>query len=309
MSLLSNLKKKRNTQLEEISKKMDSSGKSSTRTKDSRFWNLTVEDGNGAAIIRFLPPIQDGDDMPWVHVQTYAFQGPSGKWYYNNSLRTIGQDDPVSQANYNDYNVVATEASKKLCSLRKIKHKYISNILVVKDPKNPDNEGKVFLFSYGPQIHKMLTELAKPEQDELSDEVREPIFAWDYEEGANFRFKAYTKEGDFLSYDKSTFDSPSALCGGDEEKIEAVLGQCHKLSQFVAPDQFKTYDELKKDLDRAMGTDTVKKAIDSLDEDMKDIPKEAKKPPVKKVEKPAKEETGDDDQESLDYFAKLLSEE
>lgn len=316
-SLLSNLKKQRQETLNKATKSMENGGgQKKEREVDSRFWKLKADEhGNAGAVIRFLPNVHEGDELPWVKIDRFAFKGPTGKWYINNSLRTLGQADPVSESNSKLWNEVGTEAAKAIVKTRKVQPKYIFNIYVVKDVNCPENEGKVFLYEAGKQIFGWIQEKAQPEVDPLGD-TPDPVYVWDMWEGANFRFKAY-KEGEYLKYDKSTFDAPTEFLGGDEEKIEAVLAQCHKLSQFTAPENFKSYDDLKKQLDLVMGNSASSDQEASASKDLEDLeklaasvskPKKAEEG-AKKVEskpKPEKVESVDGDDESLAYFKSLL---
>lgn len=119
--------------------KMNSSNSSS----DDRVWSLSVDKaGNGYAIIRFLPA-PEGEDLPFVKLYSHGFQGPGG-WYIENSRTTIGEKDPVSEYNTQLWNN-GTDTGKEQARKQKRKLTYISNIYVVKDPANPENEGKVFL--------------------------------------------------------------------------------------------------------------------------------------------------------------------
>ena len=89
-------------------------------------------------------------------------------------------------------------------------------------------------------------------QPEFDDE--DPINPFDYWDGANFKLKV-RKVGGYINYDKSEFESPSELLGGDDGKLEELWKTQHSLQAFVAPDQFKTYDELKKKLQEVVGDD------------------------------------------------------
>lgn len=310
MSLLSNLKKQRKSQLEAATKAMESGGGQKTERKaDERFWKLLPDDqGNAAAIIRFLPSVVE-DELPWVKVDRYAFKGKTGKWYINNSLNTLGQKDPVAELNSYEWNEVGTDDAKNNVRRRKKQPKYIFNILVIKDVNHPENEGKVFLYEAGKQVFGWVQEKAQPEDDPLSGPV-DPIYVWDLWEGANFRFKAYT-EDPYLKYDKSSFDSCSELLGGDESKLEEILKQCHSLKQFVAPENFKTYEELEKELQRVEGNGTAAPAkTESLDNIPKSTPeKEAKKPKEEKKEPKAESAPASDESDDADlaYFKSLLS--
>ena len=212
---------------------------------DERLWKLEVDkSGNGYAVIRFLPA-PNGEDLPFVKLYSHAFQGPGG-WYIENSLTTLGQKDPVSEYNTTLWNN-GTDAGKDLARKQKRKLTYVSNIYVVKDPANPENEGKVFLYKYGKKIFDKLTAAMQPE---FEDE--EAIDPFDFWQGANFSSKAKNVAG-YRNYDSSEFAAVSALLD-DDEAMEGIWKQQYSLEEFVAPDQFKSYDDLKKRLGYVLGT-------------------------------------------------------
>lgn len=220
---------------------------------DDRLWKLDVDkSGNGYAVIRFLPA-PDGEDLPFVKLYSHAFQGPGG-WYIENSLTTLNQKDPVSEYNSMLWNN-GTDAGKDAARKQKRKLTYISNIYVVKDPANPQNEGKVMLYKYGKKIFDKLTAAMQPE---FEDE--EAIDPFDFWKGANFKLKAKNVAG-YRNYDSSEFTRPDALLE-DDDAMEAVWKQQYSLADFVKEDQFKTYDELKKRLDYVLGSRGVPKMQD-----------------------------------------------
>lgn len=275
----------------------------SEKTTDDRFWQPAVDkSGNGYAVIRFLPT-PPNEDFPFVRIWNHGFQGSSGKWYIENSLTTIGQTDPVSELNTELWNS-GSEANKEIARKQKRKLTYISNILVIKDPANPENEGKVFLFRYGKKIFDKIKDLMSPQ---FEDE--KPVNIYDFDTGANFKLKIRNVEG-YRNYDKSEFESPSAL-SDDNDYLEKIWNSQHSLQQFLDPKHFKSYDELKKKLQMVLhGSSTTKRAEEvSLENDSIPAPKAqvVSKPASKAV--PPKEVDFDDDDESLSYFAKLANEE
>ena len=221
--------------------KMNNNGGSSS---DDRLWKLECDkSGNGYAVIRFLPA-PNGEDLPFVKLYSHAFQGPGG-WYIENSLTTLGQKDPVSEYNTMLWNN-GTDAGKEAARKQKRKLTYIANIYVVKDPANPANEGKVFLYKFGKKIFDKLTAAMQPE---FEDE--EAIDPFDFWQGANFKLKAKNVAG-YRNYDSSEFARPDALLD-DDDAMEAVWKREYSLAELVAADQFKDYDSLKKRLDYVLG--------------------------------------------------------
>lgn len=214
---------------------------------DTRFWKPEVDkSGNGYAVIRFLPAPQ-GEDVPFVRVWDHGFQGPTGKWFIEKSLTTIGQKDPVSEYNTMLWNS-GIQANKDLVRKYKRRLSFYSNIYVVKDPNNPQNEGQVFLFKYGKKIFDKLNDMMNPE---FEDET--PRNPFDFWEGADFKLKIRNVEG-YRNYDKSEFDTPRALKEDDSE-LEKLWKTQHSIKEFIDPENFKSYDELKQKLYSVLALD------------------------------------------------------
>ena len=274
-------------------------------TGDDRLWKLDVDkSGNGYAVIRFLPP-PDKEDLPFVKLYSHAFQGPGG-WYIENSLTTLGQKDPVSEYNSELWNN-GTDAGKETARKQKRKLTYISNIYVVKDPANPENEGKVFLYKFGKKIFDKLTAAMQPE---FEDE--EAIDPFDFWQGANFKLKAKNVAG-YRNYDSSEFAAQSPLLD-DDEAMEGLWKKQSSLQEFVGADQFKSYEDLKKRLGYVLGNKTS--ARPTFDEDLEDLSEGLNKAEQVVADAvsstPAPVSVGAPDEEAeddtLSYFAKLASE-
>ena len=265
---------------------------------DERLWKPVMDkSGNGYAVIRILPA-PEGEDMPWAKLWNHAFQGPTGQWYIENSLTTVGQNDPVSEYNSKLWNS-GVESDKEIARKQKRKLQYYSNIYVVEDPANRENEGKVFLYRYGKKIFDKIMEAMQPAfQDET------PVNPFDFWEGANFKLKLRKVDG-YWNYDKSEFADPSALFDNDEE-IEALWKTEYSLADFTAPSNFKSYDELKTRLDAVLaGTVTV-----GTVEDVIDTPVETVTVDTKTVDapEPTVSVTDNDEDDTFSYFEKLASE-
>jgi len=267
--------------------------------KDDRFWRAEPDKvGNASAVIRFLPLVE-GDELPWVRVFSHSFQGPGGKWYIENSLTTIGLEDPVGNLNNILWNS-GSEANKEIARVQKRKLSFISNILVVSDPKHPENNGKVFLFKYGKKIFDKIMDKARP-----TFEDDEPVNVFDLWEGADFKLRIKKKDG-YSNYDDSVFSEPSAIEGTDEELVAIVNSQV-KLAEFIDPSQFKSFDELSKKLDSVLNsTGTSRSAEDMM---KKDAPEEKSVPAKEPKSKPAKEPKSapidDNDDDAAAFFQKM----
>jgi len=282
--------------------KMNNNGASSG---DDRLWKLECDkSGNGYAVIRFLPA-PNGEDLPFVKLYSHAFQGPGG-WYIENSLTTLGQKDPVSEYNSMLWNN-GTDAGKELARKQKRKLTYIANIYVVKDPANPDNEGKVFLYKFGKKIFDKLTAAMQPE---FEDE--EAIDPFDFWQGANFKLKAKNVAG-YRNYDSSEFARPDALLD-DDDAMEAIWKRQYSLQDFVGADQFKDYDTLKKRLDYVLGA----KSAPRLDPEVED--EDDSRGSTRELTQDLRSELNDlqptrssssdedEDDDTLSYFARLAEE-
>ena len=263
---------------------------------DDRLWKPEVDKaGNGYAVIRFLPA-PDGEDLPWAKLYTHAFQA-SGGWYIENSLTTLGQKDPVSEHNSQLWNS-GVDSDKEVARKQKRKLSYYSNVYVVKDPSNPANEGKVFLFRYGKKIFDKITAAMQPE---FEDE--QAINPFDFWAGANFKIKIKKVAG-YWNYDSSEFAAPAPLLD-DDDAMEAVWKQEYSLAELVAPDQFKSYEDLKKRLNYVLGLTVTPKRQDPevIDEDNNLEDLSEGRAVVDTT--PSSVNTDEDEEDALSYFAKL----
>jgi hypothetical protein len=296
----SELRKKRGN-FEDLLKQVEKVTKPNEYKADERFWQPTVDKaGNGYAVIRLLPPPK-GEDIAWTQIWSHGFQGPTGKWYIENSLTTLGQDDPVSAMNSELWNS-GVESDKEIARKQKRKLNYISNIYVIKDPGNPDNEGKVFLWKYGKKIFDKISEAVNPE---FADQ--EAINVFDFWDGAEMRLRIRKHEG-YRNFDKTDF-GPSKPLFDDDDKIEEVWNQQHSLTELVDPKHFKSYEELEKRLKYVLGkTAGTRPATDIRDEMEDHDVAEASEPrsAAPKASKAAPSSFDDDDDDLSSYFSGLV---
>ena len=297
-----NLKRNRD-QISKLVQAAESVG-GSTETKsyvDERLWKPTVDKaGNGYAVLRFLPATE-GAELPWVRYWDHGFKGPTGLWYIENSLTSIGQPDPVGELNSKLWNAGA-EGSPERDQARKQKRRlhYVTNVLVLQDPSNPQNEGKIFLYKFGKKIFDKLMDSMQPE---FADES--PVNPFDMWEGADFKLKIRNVEG-YRNYDKSEFSSQSSLYDGDDSRLESVYNQLHNLNEFVDPSNYKTYDELKAKLMRVLGEEATAGAYTIKQEAQINEPVSTPEP--QKLE-PVTADQMDDEDDTMSYFAKLANED
>lgn len=268
---------------------------------DETYWTPTVDKaGNGYAVIRFLPACE-GEEVAWVRFWDHGFKGPSGRWYIENSLTSIGLVDPLSEYNSKLWNISADDNSptRKQARAQKRRLHYVSNIQVISDPGNPDNEGKVFKFKFGKKIWDKIDDLMHPQFP-----GEQPVNPFDFWGGANFKLKIRQVEG-YRNYDKSEFDAPAPLHGGDDKLLEVVYKQLHPLQSILDPKNYKTYNELKKKLSDVLGEvvdgPATAEGVAHAAPTAKSAPEpENDSEPVDIQEKQEAEES-----EELSYFAKL----
>jgi len=282
--------KKSSGNLDKLKTAVEALNASSEGSSDKeRFWRPEVDKaGNGMATIRFLPasPADGEDGLPWVKIFGHGFQGPGG-WLIDNCLTTKNQQCPVCEHNSTLWNS-GIEANKEIVRKQKRKLNYIANVYIVSDPKHPENEGKVMLFKFGKKIFDKITEAMNPHFEDES-----PINPFDLWKGANFKLKIRKVEG-YQNYDKSEFESASALLNDDDE-LEKVWKSQYALSDLVADKEFKTYDALKDRLEKVLGLNGSTPVVKTTVEQMKAAPK-----------KPAAEpDMAIPDDDDMAYFAKL----
>jgi len=300
---IQSLRKMRNSDFGAISNAFEKVANPQSEQKsytDDRFWRLEGDKaGNGTATIRFLPRVE-GDELPWVRIFSHGFQGPTGKWYIENSLTTLGENDPVGELNTQLWNS-GSEANKEIARKQKRRLSFTANILIVSDPKHPENEGKVFLWKFGKKIFDKIMDKARP-----TFEDEKPVNVFDFWEGANFKLRMRKKDG-YANYDESAFMEPSAISNDDEEILKIANSQ-HKLSEFVDRKNFKSYDELKKKLNEVLSGDSFasKSAAEIAEQEDRPV---ASAPKIAAKSAPKMPEINDDDEDVMSYFEKIAQED
>jgi len=303
LSQLKAMRKSSKTNLAEISAALDKQNEKKSYT-DDKLWGVEKDKaGNGSALIRFLPRHPD-DELPWVKTFSHGFQGPTGQWYIENCLTTLNKEDPC--VNHVNKDIVAgrkwdnlPQADKDVARERKRKVAYYFNILVIDDAKNPENNGKVKVFKCGAKIFEMIMGKINPEFEDMK-----PVDVFNPWEGANFRLRMRKVDG-YTSFDKSEFESPSIITEDDEALLE-ILNSRYRLTQYIDPDKFKTYEELETRLNSVLSGGRKQERAEDEKLPVKEEPKKkAVKEPVKKEVK----ESIDDDEEDMKFFQNLVDDE
>lgn len=284
-------KSSKDNPIEKLSSELAKLNSQTYQDNDNRFWYPDVDkSGNGYAVVRFLPPAKDEDHF-FVKIFNHYFQGPTGSWLIENCPTTLGKPCPICEHNSKLWNS-GFDKDKDVARNQKRRLTFISNVYVIKDSLKPENEGKVFLFKYGKKIFDMLNDQMNPK---FEDEVA--VNPFDFWGGANFKFKIRTVEK-YRNYDKSEFEKPSPLSTDDQE-LERIWAQEHKLSEFLAENQFKTVDILKTRLDRILGlTGHAQSAMLKKAED-KDLSSAKSTTEKEEPSIPSTDDDGDDEYQNM----------
>ena len=261
-------------------------------SKDERFWYPTRDKaGNGYAVIRFLPG-KGESATPWARYWDHAFKGPTGQWYIEKSLTSIGQQDALAESNAKLWNS-GIESDKTIVRERKRNLRYVTNVLVVNDSANPENNGQVRLYRFGKKIFDKIMDAMQPK---FPDET--PMNPFDMWEGGDFVIKVRMVEG-YPNYDTSAFKSPSALLDGDEGKLETLYEKQYDLSEWTNPSNYKSYDELKARLNLVLGESAPRTVKETVSLDKREEP----------VSMKTAEAVSADEDDTMSYFAKLANDE
>ena len=299
------LKRNRTDLSKLVAQAQETSGATQTQRQsdDPRFWMPTRDKaGNGYAVIRFLP----GDAAaatPWIRYWDHAFKGPTGQWYIEKSLTSIGQQDPLSELNSKMWNS-GIESDKGIVRQRKRNLRYVANILVVSDPSAPENEGQVKLYRFGKKIFDKIMDSMQPQ---FPDE--KPVNPFDMWEGADFTVKIRKVEG-YPNYDASSFKSQSSL--GDEAAMEAVYDKQHSMAEFTDPKEYKSYEDLQKRLNLVLGEQAPRPTMAqaaTLDDEIpyNNVNKVSEAPEIPTAESTSIASKDDDVDDTMSYFAKLAN--
>jgi len=288
--------------LQELAAKANASPSGTTNSKDDRFWYPQRDKaGNGYAVVRFLPGLEEQGKSYWAKYWDHAFKGPTGQWYIEKSLTTIGQQDAIAEANSLLWNS-GIESDKDIVRKRKRNLRYVTNVLIISDPANPENEGQIKLYRFGKKIMDKILDTMTPKYPD--EKPMDPFDVWD---GGDFVIKIKMIDK-YPNYDSSVFKSPSPLFDGDEAKLEAVFDKQHVLDEWVNPENFKTYDELKARLNLVLGEKAPRTVKDTVSLDMTEEPA-----PIKTLEpvqmQTAEVASSDDEDDIMAHFKSLANED
>lgn len=314
MSYLEKLKQNNQDSLRKLTEqvsKLNQNGDNNNNRDRENYWKVTVDKaGNGSAIIRFLPQVEN-EDVPFVRYWDHGFQGPGGKWYIEKSRTTLGEKDPISEYNSRLWRESDNDDSPQRKQVRKQKRRehYVSNILVIKDPSNPENNGKVFLYEYGKKIFNRLNELMHPIDDGI--ETKNPVNPFDIFGGVDFYLRARKVDGQ-RNYDTSSFGESKPV-SNDEAELERILSSLHPLQPIIDPSTFKSYEDLERRMNEVLELNTPARSVQrDFEEQAPPVQRQAKNefevddtPPWN--EPKSNVSTDDDEDDDMAFFKKLAA--
>ena len=224
---------------------------------DERVWRLKAdEQGNGSALVRLLPGGIDKPAVVKVTMHEIFLKDAQGKWhvYKEKSPQTIGKKCPVTEAYFELKN--AGEEYKDVANKLQRRNKIFSNVLIKKDLQNPDNNGQIKIWDMPKTIWDGCLAVLDPSEQEI-ELGKQPKELFDLQEGCDLMI-ARKGKGLNTTYTVS-FKDKEPLC--DESENEKYLSKVYDLDEYLRPDTFKSYDELKEIFARTISDSEIEEAL------------------------------------------------
>jgi len=218
-------------------------GQSTSYARDERFFILTKDiDGNGAALIRFLPDSEKGIIQKLFKINTTIVKNDKKRFVSEFSPSTIGQPCPFQEKWQDLWNSGDKDGAKIYG--RGIR--YVTNIKVLKDPVNPDNEGKIFMYEMSGVMKDKIQNALEPSEQDISlgalpKELFNPL------RGNSFRLVAKRGANNQINYDSSeVVNEVTSIYDTVEDALEDIKNNSYLLSDLLNPESFMSYEELQK---------------------------------------------------------------
>lgn len=191
------------------------------------------KDGKFSVVLRFLPS-HPSEFKPFIENRSHMFKLDNGSWFGCDCLGKFGKPCPICEYNREMFKKYGKEEGRNR-SLGKARNKYVSNVLIIRNPNAPDTEGQVFRFEYGAQIMKMISE-AMTDHDDLNDGLIKGFNPFDWKTGANFVYEG-VQSSNGPKLDSSHFGPQKAICKWNgksyeelsDAEIDAVEAQLYTL--------------------------------------------------------------------------------
>ena len=234
--------------------------------RDERFYVLGKdENGSGSALIAFLPDAHKHIIQRVYKINSSIVKNGKKRFCAEYSPSTIGLPDPFQEEWARRYNAGDKDGARQFA--RTVR--YITNIKVIKDPANPENEGKIFLYDMSQSMSAKIQKALSPSEADMQlgeerMEVYNPIA------GYIFTLKCVKGANGIPSYDASSFKplGPNKTIYGtytnDTEKAEIIQKiisdikeNTYDLGEFSRPEAYLSYEELKDKFNYVTFADNV----------------------------------------------------
>jgi hypothetical protein len=290
---------------DKLVEKFNKMDEGTSREEDPRIWTPKMgKAGTGEATVRFLPGGGGHDEEAYVEVYSHAFKGSTGKWLIEGCPTTIGQTCAICDENRKLWaegkeGIVRGDDDNPG---RKRKLSYYSNVYIIDDPVNPDNNGKVKIYKYGVKILDKIKLALNP-----ASKRKKPLEVFDLFKGADFNI-IINKKMKYWNYDDSEFLESEPLLEGDEDKLEEIYNSLYDLTEFTNEKNFKSSEELKSRLDLISGfspSASTKKPDPELESEMEEDYSNVKSKTASILSNDDDDEDDDDNEDYLARFSKL----
>lgn len=223
----------------------DPFGEKKTSFVDERFYKLTKDaNGNGAAIIRFLPDPEKTPLLKLFKINVNTQKGAEKRWFSDWSPQNIGKPDPFHDEWAKNWQSGNKDEARKFSR----QTRYLANIYVVKDPGNPENEGKVFILDMSQSLKDIVQDALMPSKAEM-ELGKQPLQLFNPLQGNSFKLASKKGANGFINYDASApLTQIDSIVSSKEEALDLIMNKCHKLSDFLKPEMYKSTEELKEKL-------------------------------------------------------------
>ena len=290
---------------DKLVEKFNKMDEGSSRDEDNRIWTPKMgKSGTGEATVRFLPGGGGNDEVAYVEVYSHAFKGTTGKWLIEGCPTTLGQTCGICDSNRKMWaegreNIVRGDDDNPG---RKRKLNYYSNVYIIDDPVNPENNGKVKIYKYGVKILDKIKLALAP-----ASKRKKPLEVFDLFKGADFNI-IINKKMKYWNYDDSEFLDSEPLLGGDEDKLEEIYNSLYDLTEFTNPKNFKSAAELQSRLSLVDGNSSSasnKRPDPELESELEEDYSNVKSKASSILSTDDDEDDEDDNEDYLARFSKL----
>ena len=213
----------------------ESINKNTAQSGESRFKDFMKFEVDKTYVVRLLPSVSN-PERTFFHYYSHTWKSVTN----NNVMsvlcpNTYGEVCPIDEYRSKVY---MTKDDSQIERIKPIKRNenWLVNAYVIKDPTNPENQGKVKIIRYGKQLAKIIDAAISGDD---ADEFGPKIFDLS-ESGCNLKIKVEKNEGGYATYVGSKFSSPSRVEDlGDADSIYSAT--------FNLDDIFdhKSYDDIK----------------------------------------------------------------